>query len=297
MALITRTIHQFLERPLIMEDSRTERWATVLVTGVFVAVFLNVFQPFTIYNPNGDMRFILITSGYGVVGSILIYINEFPLRSRLRSFFDPGQWTIGRQLIWFTWQLLVVSFGIYAYRKYWCCGWESILNLEGYGIMLFRTYIVGFFPILGMLAWQYHRSVRKVLDSRQVQHPTQPSIHLVSEYRNEELFLDPQQLLAMESADNYILVFYHQENTIMKKMIRSSLRKVEQQLTDFPNIIRCHRSVIVNLEHVQHLEGNSRKMELHLRHLDWPLPVSRKYIPRLKRSLSSHSSLNMAGTP
>lgn len=59
-------------------------------------------------------------------------------------------------------------------------------------------------------------------------------------------------------------------------MLRSSLSRLENQL-EGQNIVRCHRSFIVNLDKVEKVTGNAQGYKLHLETPELVVPVARKY--------------------
>ncbi len=289
--MLLEPVISFFNTPFPNPNDHRSRWTMVLLPGIFTALFLNIFQPFTIHNPSGNFQFMIILSGYGLVTSILLYFNEFVIQNQFPSFFQGPKWTIGKNLFWFGWHFISISFGIYAYWKYWCCGWNAILNLEGYPLMLFRTIAIGIFPLIAHMTWQWIKS----LDSKANQlsdsggSPQETVITLNSEYHNEQLRLSSSRLLFLESADNYVAVHYKEGDSVTKKLIRSSLSRIESELEHLPNFIRCHRSFIINLDQVESIKGNSKKLEAHIRELNNPIPIARKKAVGLQKRLAALS--------
>ncbi|MEL7119133.1 MAG: LytTR family DNA-binding domain-containing protein, partial [Bacteroidota bacterium] len=256
----THQIVKLLQLPFPLINSPRAKWMFVLVPGLFVILFLNIFQPFTIRNQDQSIAFMLILSGYGIIGSIILFFNEFILQKQFPKVFDPIKWTFGKSIAWSLWQVFTLSIGIYAYRTYWCCGWESILSFQLYPTMLFRTLAIGIFPISAMLAWLWIYRLKNTV----IHAPVETTITLTSDYHNEQLFLEPSQLLFIEAADNYVAVYYHVNATLEKKLLRSSLGKMEDLLKAHSNFMRCHRSFIINLNQLSLVKGNSKKMEVYL---------------------------------
>ena len=153
----TQKVIELLQLPFPLINSPRAKWKFVLIPGLFVILFLNIFQPFTIHNQDQSFLFMLILSGYGLIGSLILFFNEFLLQRQFPKIFNPTKWTFGKSLAWSLWQIFTLSFGIYAYRTYWCCGWEAILSFQLYPTMLFRTFAVGIFPISAMLSWLWIR--------------------------------------------------------------------------------------------------------------------------------------------
>lgn len=50
---------------------------------------------------------------------------------------------------------------------------------------------------------------------------------------------------------------------------------MEENLAEFPEFYRCHRTYIVNLQKVKHISGNAQGYKLHLENIDTLIPVSR----------------------
>jgi DNA-binding LytR/AlgR family response regulator len=94
-----------------------------------------------------------------------------------------------------------------------------------------------------------------------------------SEKESVQLFLN--DLFFIESADNYCRVYYRREKKIISVMLRSTLKRFEDQLK-YPEVFRCHRTYVVNLRNVHKVSGNSQGYRLHFKDFDQTVPVSRK---------------------
>ena len=94
----------------------------------------------------------------------------------------------------------------------------------------------------------------------------------------------PKDLILLESADNYVSVHYQENDKVQKKLLRSTLTKLEEQIT-IPSIFRCHRSYMVNLNQLKQVEGNSRGLQLDLLDIQQTIPVSRKYVKAIQQRL------------
>ena len=57
-------------------------------------------------------------------------------------------------------------------------------------------------------------------------------------------------LFYIESADNYVNIYYLNKSKVSRFILRNSLKNIEESLTEF-GLIRCHRSFIVNIEKVK----------------------------------------------
>jgi DNA-binding LytR/AlgR family response regulator len=68
-------------------------------------------------------------------------------------------------------------------------------------------------------------------------------------------------------------------------MIRYSLKKATETVNEFEFILRCHRTFIVNINHIKEITGNSQGYKLYLENLDFPVLVSQKYIASFKERI------------
>ena len=66
--------------------------------------------------------------------------------------------------------------------------------------------------------------------------------------------------------------------TVNKFVKRLTLKDLESALKPFPEIIRTHRSYLVNLNQIMGVVGNAQGYKLKLRDYDGTVPVSRNMI-------------------
>jgi TRAP-type mannitol/chloroaromatic compound transport system permease small subunit len=87
-----------------------------------------------------------------------------------------------------------------------------------------------------------------------------------------------ENLLYLESAENYVNIFYLNKGKVSKYLLRDTLKKIEESLSG-TELIRCHRSYIVNFEKVKVIRKEKEGFKLEL---DNPnvsdIPVSKTYI-------------------
>ncbi|MDD3876448.1 MAG: LytTR family transcriptional regulator [Bacteroidales bacterium] len=85
------------------------------------------------------------------------------------------------------------------------------------------------------------------------------------------------ELVCIEANDNYPAFYFYRENKIVKELHRISLKNIENQLLDCEDIMRCHKSYIVNIRHIKKITGNAQGYKLHFSDLNFEIPVSRKF--------------------
>jgi DNA-binding LytR/AlgR family response regulator len=99
-----------------------------------------------------------------------------------------------------------------------------------------------------------------------------------------------ENLLYVDSADNYATIHYLNKSKLSHYLIRNSLKWMEENLTKESTLVRCHRSYIVNLDKVKVLRKTKDGIFLELDALNTPdIPVSKTYYERVMTKFSEYS--------
>ena len=117
------------------------------------------------------------------------------------------------------------------------------------------------------------------------------TLTLIADNEKDVLKLQPDDLLFIESSDNYCTIVHLKDEPVgagklLKPLLRSSLSRLETQINR-PHIVRCHRSYVVNLNRVERVTGNAQGYKLHLLNGQLQVPVARKYNDTLVTELKS----------
>ena len=99
--------------------------------------------------------------------------------------------------------------------------------------------------------------------------------------------VDINQLLYIEANGNYVNIHYIEDDKLKKKMLRTTIKQIEESLTDYPHIIRCHRAFIVNTSVIEHVKGNSQGYRLHFNGIEDEIPVSRAFLKKIKDQIGT----------
>ena len=94
-------------------------------------------------------------------------------------------------------------------------------------------------------------------------------------------------LLYLESYDNYVIIHYKSELKSKTYLIRNTLKGFEKDLIDFP-LLRCHRSYMVNINHVKMLKREKGNVKLLIDNTEQNIiPVSKTYIEMVLKTLNT----------
>ena len=118
---------------------------------------------------------------------------------------------------------------------------------------------------------------------------------ITSEIKSERIKLRPRQLVLVKSANNYVEIFWKHGEEIRKKLIRTSLTKLEMQLRKYPVFIRCHRTTLVNKQYIESIKKSAQGLQIRMKGIEEMIHVSRKYALKVKENLSTSSFSVVSG--
>jgi hypothetical protein len=273
---------RFLAQPYPSTERNSRRWLfTSAGAGLFVALFLIVFQPFGSAEWHHPQK-LPILAGFGMVTFAGMILVGFVVPAVFKNFFLEKHWNVGREIAWNIIIIIVIAFGNLLYSE-WAFGEGFNRILPWLGI----TAAIGSIPATMITLLNYNRLLRQYthesLPANYPQTPVRPAAPITFRADNEKdsLSVTLDELLFIESADNYSEIVYWRADKLQKTLLRGSLTRMEEQSSHSPDLVRCHRSYIVNLQQVETITGNAQGYKLHLRKYDSPLPVARRFGDRV----------------
>ena len=94
-----------------------------------------------------------------------------------------------------------------------------------------------------------------------------------------------ENLVLLESADNYVCIYYLNGDKTKKTMVRNTLSRVAESLKG-TRVVRCHRSYMINLDHAKVLHRDKEGVFIELGLEGMPdVPISRTYADNVKEWL------------
>ena len=110
-------------------------------------------------------------------------------------------------------------------------------------------------------------------------------IQILDEKGEMRLSIRRENLVLIESADNYVCVYYINGDKTKKSMVRNTLSRVTEHLKG-TRIVRCHRSYMINLEHAKVLHRDKEGVFIELGIDGVPdVPISRTYADNVREWL------------
>lgn len=266
----------------------TKRYAKVYL-GVSISIFLFIlfFQPFSVDKFEFDNKLIFI-AGFGLITFVLMLLAQMLFQpSLLKDEKERVESTIQVPL-YFMFLLVNTTLAFIFYIRYvgqspiyFITVVKALIISSVLPVTFYLKYILNSYQLRLKDRSHENRLLKNELKQLSDNY-AEKHIELISDNDGENLRLLVSDLVYIKSADNYVEVGYIDQAVLKKKMLRSTLKNIEQQLVEFNKFTRTHRSSIVNIEYVEKLNKSFNSYWLSLDNTKETIPVSRQYLLTVK---------------
>jgi hypothetical protein len=265
----------------------------VLFVSIFAIAFINIFNPFdskawikdtsiseTIYFAWSSL---LVLVGMAVVALSRIIMYSCSKKSDYSI-------TILKYIIWVFSEVLLLSgaFTLLALIVRNNLNLTTSDPIEIFTIAIKNTVAILFIPYLICImyfSYQERSSKLKALMGENIGFKSSNLISIRDSRGVLQLSVAKENLLYIESADNYICIWYQKNELLKKQLLRITMKDISEQLAD-TNIVRCHRSYMVNLDLVKVMRREKENIfiELGIPNVK-EIPISKTYGEAVLRRL------------
>ena len=261
----------------------------ILWTAFFALVFINIYKPFSSsswYNVS-EFKFFVFSSLIILTGVLVVVL------SRIVMFHWGKQHTIsvGSYSIWILLEIFFMSlfYTIYTLvlnpeRDYMDVFESSTINTS---LVLLLPYSVLHF----YFSYKDKERRLQLLEEHQAETVARQSVFSFYDEKQElRLSVKRSELLYVESADNYVCIWYLSKGQLTKFLLRNSLKAMEENFAD-TNVLRCHRSYMVNFDQVKVIRREKEGIFLELGIERVPdIPISKTYSEKVMRWFQTYSA-------
>lgn len=287
---------QFLKKlnePFPEDTSLRHNVQSIIGIGLFVTFFLYFLRPFGLHDYPKNPIWICLRFGVLTILAGIVYDLFGTYVLNLKK--DGPSWTLWKWIINAIGIVLFISICNYLFMTF-LMGW-GFFNWYRFTNMLFSTFIVGIFPIIfsGMIVQMnaYKRNQKQATNLQATLATPEESTQIItvtSQNNSQSLTIPITDLLYIEAMQNYVAIGSIQEGKFEKALFRNTITQMEVQLAN-TSLFRCHRSFLVNIHLIENVAGNAQGLRLTLKELpDVKIPVSRKYIPALKKLITKEEN-------
>lgn len=280
MAEYTSIFFQKIPKYLLTKQNQT---LMVLFVSLFAVIFINIFKPFGSEDWMTKGRFtpteyllwstILVSLGMSIVAISRVIMYHYSKKT-VHSI------TILKYALWVIVELLLLSASFTVLALITSYGGASRDPMEIYKNALQNTIFIMFIPYLIFIMYLSYQDKSAKLRTIMEESLGNKSTSFIAFHDDRgilQLSVAKENLLYIESADNYISTWYLKNGQLKKQLIRITLKDLSQQLAD-TNIVRCHRSFMVNLDQIKVLRREKENLFIELGYPGLKeIPISKTY--------------------
>lgn len=288
-----KQLRDYLNRPAYAVD---RPWTLALLNSVVVGLILALFEPFH-YRLNSLIQFgvLCVFMSLAFITSVLGFVVAPKLFPR---FHDPDQWTIGKNILHCFLFLLFIGICTFIFDRYFLIkadfwtDWGTHDFFVIFSIDMLAAFTIGVIPLIfGLFIVENNalkrnlleaQRLNKLLSERTRQEKTDTEKITLSGETKDSVHLHPEDILYMEVSGNYVDICYKEEEKEKHKLLRSTIKQMEEEMQAFNYFVRCHRAYIVNINQIRNISGNAQGYRLSLVCTTREIPVSRTYLKNLK---------------
>lgn len=270
----------FLKRPFKFDSYIANKLNLSLLHGIFVIIFLNIFKPFKLDLLKEHLF------GYTILIGVLAFIIPFLLLILLEKI-KFKNWSIYSCII------LTFFFSIiYSYILWYFSGiYKDFYGLIKLSFLLFYKYtsslnIISIIFILIVNDKLIRRKKNKINSIKE------DKITIYSKNKKENLTINIDKLIYITIDGNYASFFIDTTNGVKELILRNTLSNILKQIKNYPFIVRCHKSYIINSLFYDKIKGNARGYFLKSKIIETKIPVSRtfnkKELEKVLKKIGSH---------
>lgn len=249
-----------------------------------VGFLFNYFvEPFEVYLPELKMPYFWIAFIHSISVVFVVIPLAFIVTKRNAS---VENWKIKNELYFIVILLLLIGILQFLWRDViynnpnnwsWNYFYEEIVNTLLVGSLLASTIVsinlnIQFFKNneqATKLNLKLNKEANKAINSK---------IVIETELKSETFTLNLQDFIFAKSEGNYIEIWIKDTASTKPIVKRMKLKDLESVLTIFPDIIKTHRSYLLNKNYIQNVNGNAQGYKIALKECHELVPVSRNYL-------------------
>lgn len=244
-----------------------------LALAIWIFVFLYFTEPLDVHEFDDKQKLIYLPL-YGILGALcyicMLPVQQFLYKKSNKEWFLKNEILFTGVFIVFTF-LVIRSFYLYVIMAYD----RNPYTLRYYTVSIFIPAIATILPIVLAGRWALGKYKNKRIEDAKIE--------IQGEGNYESLRLSFNDLICVQSSDNYVEVCFLDSTSLKKQLIRNKLSVIE---TSFPELLRTHRSFLMNPYHFQSWKTENGKLGI-IASQDIFIPISKTYATAVKTALHS----------
>jgi hypothetical protein len=272
--------------PYLNEKQNIKR--LILFTSLFALIFINAYSPFGAdrwYNLT-KLEFFTYSSLTILIGVLVVVIS----RILMYHWCKRHTISIWQYLIWIVAEIFSMALAYALFEKLFLKDIRLFTDLlknssRNTALVLLLPYSV----LWLYFSWRDKKEqIERLEDSPPFSENSRNMIPFYDDKGILKFSIKKENLLYLESAENYVNICYLNKGKVSKYLLRDTLKKIEETFSG-SEIIRCHRSYMVNFEKVKVIRKDRDGLKLGF---DSPsvtdIPVSKTYVNTVMLTFSKY---------
>ena len=260
----------------------------ILFTSLFALIFINIYSPFGADRWFNLTQFQFFTfSSLTILAGVLVVVLSRIIMYKVCRRISINIW---QYLLWIAAEVLCMALFYALFEKLVLKDIREFTDLVR--ISSRHTALVLLLPYSVLwLYFSWKDKQEQIENLGGIQSFSSNSRDMIPFYDDKGVLkfsIKKENLLYLEAAENYINICYLNKGKVSKYMLRETLKKAEESFAG-TEIIRCHRSYIVNFAKVKVIRRDKDGLTLEL---DNPsvidIPVSKTYVNSVMQTFSKY---------
>jgi hypothetical protein len=267
----------------------------IFFTSLFALIFINIYSPF-----GADRWFNLTKLEFFTYSSLTILTGVLVVViSRIIMYFVCKRHNINiwQYLLWIFTEILFMAMFYALFEKFILKDNRIFPDLVK--ISAQNTALVLLLPYSVMwLYFSWQDKKEQIIRMAGLQAFSSNPRNMIPFYDDKAILkfsVKKESLLFLEAAENYVNICYFDKGKVSKYLLRNTLKNMEE-IFDGTEIVRCHRSYMVNFDKVKVIRKDKDGLTLEL---DIPaakdIPVSKTYVDSVMQVFSKYSQTTDPG--
>lgn len=280
-----KEIGQFLKQDFTLLNATINKLVLIGFVGLYSAFFIGAYSPFNI-NQWGVSFYL----EYIFLGITVVSVSQF----LLRPIFGFRTFKVYSLILWCAFELLLMAFAFFMIYSPTYDNWMG--RIYDYLDTVRIVGLVATVPYVLVILYLGFRE--KLLAFKEVEKIRPGTIlnrgdkllSIKGEKDKVILAIKYYQLLYVKSAGNYLEIYYLKGDKLAKELVRARLKELEKKIVD-TNVVKVHRSYLVNVRHISSLKKTKKSYEIIVQHIpDVIIPVSSGFKSSFEEALKQKVS-------
>ncbi len=272
MRLTLLHLKEILSREFNLLDDTRSKVLLISLSAFFATAFILVYDPLGIssFKINTRLGNALTIYSAGIVGASTLILTQIILR----PLFNLSAFKVGSYLLWTSFEFALICIIIFlVFGERGLPFWDEFMLTSRFAIILALVP----YTISCLMIALFKDKKEGVFTSQKERLLSPELITLSDENDKSVITLKADSIIFMKAADNYVEVYYYDQNEVHKKLIRTRLKQMEQKI-EHVDLVRTHRSYIVNQQKIRIVNRIGSKIELRMEHMkEMAFPISATY--------------------